>query len=342
MSSYSDATQLTGFAGDFEAKIWWQRPNQSRVEAKMGAKTGFGLNDGTTLWALNSEHPGHYIKRAGDKDRIFDALHEANIGAPGFMLNPGDGREDVMKEFVRDGLIKLEMGLPDEFEGAPMQTVRAHFAFNDGRDSLLTFFIGKNDGLLHQLTQTYGGMGTIIETHREIEVNPILPAETWKWTPPAGLEPIEYFSKLEPDRFKPLYKPGQILPNFKAFDLAGKPLSLLALEGKAVILHFFSIQNGQGAVELMELQKQFDPQKLAIIGVSMDGRRERVAEWAKQNGITFPIAFDEKGPENAIATRYGVRSWATTLVIDAEGVLRSVDLRQYEPGFDALLREILP
>ncbi|HEX8464862.1 MAG TPA: TlpA disulfide reductase family protein [Abditibacterium sp.] len=342
MKSYSDVTKLTGFAGNFEAKIQWERPNRARVEAKIGGKTGFGLNDGKTLWALNPEHLGFYVKRAGDTDRIFDALHEANIGAPGFMLNPGDKRENVMENFIRDGLTHLEMGLPEELDGAPMQTVRATFAFNDGNDSLMTLFIGK-EGLMHQLTMSSTGMGSITETHRDIQIDPILPPETWQWTPPENLKAIDYFSQLQPNRFKPAFAVGQKLPDFKALDLEEKPLSLTALKGRAVVLYFFSINSGiYDVAQLNELQKQFGTEKLAIVGVSMDGRRERVAEWAKAQKISFPIAFDAAGSRNPVATAYGVRSWSTTFLIDAQGVLRSINRRPSEPDFDEQLRALLP
>jgi peroxiredoxin len=206
----------------------------------------------------------------------------------------------------------------------------------------LTLFIGKNDGVLHQLTQSYTGMGNIVETHRDIQTDPTLPPETWKWTPPADLKMVDYFSKLEPNRFKPAYAPGQKLPSFAALDVDGKPLSLAGFKGKALILYFFSIRNGSGAERLSELQKQFGAEKLAVVGVSMDGRRERVQEWVKQQKISFPIAFDETGPNNPIAKALGVRSWSTVLLVDATGVLRSINHSPSEAGFAEQIRALLP
>lgn len=68
----------------------------------------------------------------------------------------------------------------------------------------MTILIGQGDGLLHQLRQSYTGMGSIIETHRDIRVNPVLSPETWRWTPPQGLKPVENFAALQPDRYKPI------------------------------------------------------------------------------------------------------------------------------------------
>lgn len=46
---------------------------------------------------------------------------------------------------------------------------------------------------------------------------------------------------------------------------------------------------------------------------------EEVAEFAKSRGLTLPIALDSKA---AVADMFGIRVTTTTVVIDAEGVLR--------------------
>jgi peroxiredoxin len=328
MNSYSDVTTLSGFAGNFEAKISWQKPSKARVEAKLAKGISFGLNDGANLWALNPRHPGYYLKRAANQSRIFDAIGESDVGAPGFMLMIED---KGFENFLRDGLYKLEMGLPEEFDGKPMQTVRAHFAFDDGKDSMATFFIGKEDGLLYQVRQNYDATASIVEMHRDIKVNPELGAETWQWTPPTDLKPVEYFSSISPE-IPLLYKVGQKLPLLSSTDLAGQPFTMADLKAKVTIIHFLAARMGRGDLfELKMLQDRVGADKLKVICVSMDGRREKVQEFTKENDVSFPILFDGKGWLNDIAVKLGVRRLPTSLLVDQNEVLAAVVSRPSDP-----------
>jgi peroxiredoxin/outer membrane lipoprotein-sorting protein len=313
MDSYSDKTSVSGFASTFEAKIIWQKPNKARTEVKSAKGSSFGLNDGTTLWATNLDHPGFYVQRPAEQKRIFDAIHESDATGPGFILTLD---KDAMKALLNSGLYKLEMGLPEEIEGQAMQTVRAHFAFNEGNNSLSTYFIGKVDGLLHRVEMSFSNRGSVVENHRQIEVNPTINPETWQWLPPADLKPIEYFSQLNPG-IPLLYKAGQKLPTIRSKDISGKPISLENFQGKPTVIYFLAISSGEFDLkDLMATQKRVGAEKFNVVCVSMDGRLERVQEFAAKNDVRFPIIYDGQGWQNEVAVKLGVRQLPTTLLID--------------------------
>src|SRR4030095_6412422 len=76
---------------------------------------------------------------------------------------------------------------------------------------------------------------------------------------------------------------GKPAPDFTLTSLDGKTVKLSDLKGKAVVLNFWATWCAPCKIEvpwLVDLQKQYGPQGLEIIGVAMDeGGKEEVAEF---------------------------------------------------------------
>lgn len=70
---------------------------------------------------------------------------------------------------------------------------------------------------------------------------------------------------------------------------------------------------------LQELSETLDPQKYAIIGVSVDDDSNLVKEFLLEYGIQYPIFIDEDGQ---IATdQLDIRAFPETLLISSEGII---------------------
>ena len=123
---------------------------------------------------------------------------------------------------------------------------------------------------------------------------------------------------------------GQTAPEFTLKDQAGNDVSLADYQGKQpVVLVFYPFTfTGVCQGELCEIRDDpsaFDGSGAAVLAISCDTRHAQ-AQWAEQQGFTFPILSDF-WPHGEIAQAYGVFNEQLgcanrgTFVIDRDGVV---------------------
>jgi thiol-disulfide isomerase/thioredoxin len=67
---------------------------------------------------------------------------------------------------------------------------------------------------------------------------------------------------------------------------------------------------------LEALYQRFRDAGLAFVAVDIQESQDAVAAFAKEFGMSFPVALDAKG---GVSMRYGIQSIPTTLLIDGDG-----------------------
>ena len=96
-----------------------------------------------------------------------------------------------------------------------------------------------------------------------------------------------------------------VAPDFSLESLDGKNMRLSDWRGKAVLLNFWATWCGPCKIEMpwfVELQRQYGPEGLQIVGVAMDdASREDIAKFAKEMGVNYPILLGKE----AVGDAYG-------------------------------------
>ncbi len=117
-------------------------------------------------------------------------------------------------------------------------------------------------------------------------------------------------------------RPGTEAKDFKTKDIDGNAVSLSALRGKKVILHFWASWCSDCRQELSAMRNIYrnsDKNKLKIIGISINSNIPELRKFISQNEIEWQQVCDEKEWMSPIAQQYAVRAVPTLVVIDEKG-----------------------
>jgi peroxiredoxin len=117
---------------------------------------------------------------------------------------------------------------------------------------------------------------------------------------------------------------GQMAHDFTLQTLDGKTVHLSDYRGKAVLLNFWATWCEPCKLEMpwfVEMQKQYGPQGLQILGVAMDDADPAdIARFAKDMGVDYPILVGNEPVRDAVAGDYGgVQFLPETFFIGRDG-----------------------
>jgi cytochrome c biogenesis protein CcmG/thiol:disulfide interchange protein DsbE len=133
---------------------------------------------------------------------------------------------------------------------------------------------------------------------------------------------------------------GKAAPELSIQTVNGKgQVTLDSLQGKVAIVDFWATWCGpckQSFPKLEELAKQ-NSGKVQVVGISVDDKSEGVADFAKSNGATFPIGWDDG---HTIANRWKVDSMPTTYILDSSGKVRFIHAGYHDGEADAIAKEL--
>lgn len=136
---------------------------------------------------------------------------------------------------------------------------------------------------------------------------------------------------------------GMAAPELKSVDLEGKPVRLGDLKGKVVVLDVWAVWCGPCRAMIpreRELVKRLDGKPFTLVSISVDEKRETLAEFLKKEPMPWTHWYE--GPDGKIIADLNVCSYPTIYVLDAQGAIRYKDVRDkfLDQAVDTLLKEI--
>ncbi len=141
-----------------------------------------------------------------------------------------------------------------------------------------------------------------------------------------------------------LVKAGTQAPDFKMKTIDGKTFKLSQLKGKTVVLDFWASwcpDCRKDAPEVVRMYKEYAPQGIEFVGVSMDTDVEAWRKACEQFGITYTQVSElKKFKETDIAKAYGVKWIPSMVVVDKEGKVALSTVLTYK--VDKYLKELRP
>jgi alpha/beta superfamily hydrolase/peroxiredoxin len=139
-------------------------------------------------------------------------------------------------------------------------------------------------------------------------------------------------------------KAGVQAPDFKMKTIDGKTFKLSQLKGKTVVLDFWASwcpDCRKDAPEVVRMYKEYAPQGIEFVGVSMDTDVEAWRKACEQFGITYTQVSElKKFKETDIAKAYGVKWIPSMVVVDKEGKVALSTVLTYK--VDKYLKELRP
>lgn len=117
--------------------------------------------------------------------------------------------------------------------------------------------------------------------------------------------------------------------------LQGEEFQVEALRGRPVFVIFFATVSPPAVAALGQLQQEIaslPKGSVAVVGVSLDEKREPLVALLKARGLTWPVAFDGRSWESPLVRDFGINALPTVWLLDSRGRLRSLSALERAAG----------
>ena len=149
---------------------------------------------------------------------------------------------------------------------------------------------------------------------------------------------------VTPDSTGYIIRVGQTVPDIKWTQTDGKTVSIKDLRGKVVMLQFTASWCGVCRKEMPFIerdiwQKHKDNKEFYLVGIDRDEPKATVEAFAKQTGVTYPLALD---PGADLFAKFALRESGITrnVLVDRDGKIVMTTRLYNEKEFQKLVKKI--
>lgn len=149
---------------------------------------------------------------------------------------------------------------------------------------------------------------------------------------------------VTPDSTGYIIRVGQTVPDIKWTQTDGKTVSIKDLRGKVVMLQFTASWCGVCRREMPFIerdiwQKHKDNKDFYLVGIDRDEPKATVEAFAKQTGVTYPLALD---PGADLFAKFALRESGITrnVLVDRDGKIVMTTRLYNEKEFQKLVKKI--
>jgi peroxiredoxin len=135
-----------------------------------------------------------------------------------------------------------------------------------------------------------------------------------------ALAPLAACAELKP----PFNAVGQRFPDFRLQDIDGNEHASTQYQGRALLANFWATWCPPCRIEMPDLNRvhQRDARHgIQVIGFAIDDNPNPVREFRLRVNVSFPLLLDTG---MALANRIGIKSYPTTLLVGADGIVSEV------------------
>jgi len=104
----------------------------------------------------------------------------------------------------------------------------------------------------------------------------------------------------------------------------GRRLSLSQFRGMPVLVHYWATWCEPCKVDIArikELQARYGSQKLAVVGIALDGDQAALARFLESSPLPWPQLHEREGLDGRLAEELGILTLPTMLLLDGEGTV---------------------
>ncbi|MDF2441786.1 MAG: hypothetical protein JWN98_2770 [Abditibacteriota bacterium] len=347
-------TQMSGIEGGApqvsRARLTYQRPRKVMLRTLPTAEAEIPEPFALPISLCDGERCYFWNPR-GDRLKYFRAsLPSLSYGrealmqhqVAGYLFTPLLAGTDLFAPPWGHTLKSLKSAPDTNIEGTPVEVIEAQIEGSSPKEAeSLTYFIGRDDHLVRRIvdsTTTEGITFTTVETHRALQVNLDLPANTFEWAAPPQTDADD----IGPQMSDPRLAMGERPLPFEAKDIDGKPFRFEEYAGKVLLLDFCASWSGpcrRDLPHLQQLYQTYHAQGLEVVSVSFDTERSEFDAFRTARAMPWRHIFEPLGLQGEINKRYQIRAVPFSLLIGRDGKIAAVNSRSLLLE-DAIKREL--